>query len=420
MMSDVDNLYRYSVGCAQIPTGLPSTTTPWLDFSCQAPDPVSTTLTGTSASGSSVVTAASTAGLERGDQVSGPGISGTVFVGDIVANTNFSLSYSTWQSDPYYAGTGAGSGTFSFSHVRTTENYRHDQPTEAYFLGSGNGINQLCQQGNPGVSHINFARSSRGPKSTDCAGTKFVAYARDAISWEAWDDGTTASGVHAQNNTDPACLPNSACLSQTQLKAIFVTCTITNWSQVGGQNVPMSIYTAQAGSGTRSTFDGFVGGSSDSCIPSAQKATHIIPENSNTPITAAGDTAGAIYPFSFGVWSNQVHGNGGALLGAVDGVTPSSSSISDLSFPWGRYLYNVYCNSSCGNPNAVATQATLDYVGEKGWICKIGNEHSVNPITGRNYHTDLYFTYTANGFVPIPAGTIGGGATGGDYCRLFP
>src|SRR5262245_63584047 len=68
----------------------------------------------------------------------------------------------------------------------TTENYAHDQITTAYFLGSSNGINQLCEQGQAGVAKISYARSSRAPKTGDCTGLKFVAYAKDGIPIEAF------------------------------------------------------------------------------------------------------------------------------------------------------------------------------------------------------------------------------------------
>ena len=415
MMDGVDNLYRFSDGCAQIPTGSsPPTTVPWLDFSCQSPDPVSQTKTGTSTTGSANVAFSDTTGIDRGDQISGPGVPAGTFVGTITPNTSIFMSSSTWQDAPVNAGAGAGTGTFTFSHIRTTENYEHDQPREAYFLGSSNGIKQLCNQGQPGVAHIDFARSSRGVKTGDCAGLRFVAYAKDGISWEAWNQ--AGSGVFGMNNVagTPPCAANTICLTQAQLKAIFVQCTITNWSQVGGANLAISIYTPQSGSGTRSTFDGFLGGSSDACIPALQRPTHIVPENSNTAIINNGDQLSAIFPFSFGVWSNQSTPN--TVLGAVDGVAAGQDTIGNGSFPYSRNLYNVYCSAGC--PGGASSAQTVNYVGELGWQCNVGSAHSINPITGRNYHTDLYFVYTVNGFVPMPGGPIGGGVGGADYCRL--
>src|SRR5215472_17578675 len=142
----------------------------------------------------------------------------------------------------------------------TTENYAHDQVHEANFLGSSNGIFQLDHQTTPGVSHIDFARSSRGPRGSDLTGLHFVAYALDAIIWEAWDRGSSASGINGMNNTSAGCNGSSFhyCLTPVQLYHIYGDCTITNWNQVGGNNVAMTKYTPQPGSGTRSTFEAFL------------------------------------------------------------------------------------------------------------------------------------------------------------------
>ncbi|MBO0836880.1 MAG: substrate-binding domain-containing protein [Actinobacteria bacterium] len=343
VMSDLDKLYLFSPGCAQIPT--PSGPTPWLDFSCQSPDPA-----------------------------------GTV----------------------------------------TTENYEHDQVHQAYFLGSSNGIKQLCTQGTAGTANIDYARSSRVPAATDCAGLNFVAYARDGISVETAN--ISGSGAFNMNNTSGACAgtggtANNICLTQAQLQGIFVNCTITNWDQVGGNNVPITIYTAQPGSGTRAQFDTFLGGSSDSCIPAAQKATHIIPENSNAGLIFDGSIFGLIMPFSFGVWHSQVFPAFGnfAPLAAVDGVPVNPTTITDLTFPYGRFLFNVYNRTT--NP---AGTPTNNYISEQnGWLCKPASAHSTNPVTGNNYRTDIQNTITANGFQPIPLGTIGGGNPNSSNCRLM-
>lgn len=350
MMAALDQLYLFSPGCAQIPT--PSGPTPWLDFSCQSPDPA-----------------------------------GTI----------------------------------------TTENYAHDQVHEAYFLGSSNGIKQLCNQGQLGVAHIDFARSSRASKTTDCTGLHFVAYARDAITWQAFDNGTTASGIHGMNNQSGTCTgsggPTALCLSQAQLQGIFTTCTITNWNQVGGQNVPISIYTPQPGSGTRSTWDTFLGGDSSHCIPTAQLGTHQIPENSNTGIPTS-DRNGAIFPFSVGVWAAQVWFKANAKLGNVDNVALSVASIQNGTFPFGRFLYNVYCTAAC--TGGASSTATVNYVGEEGWICKQASAHAINPTTGNNFRTDIQNTIlgpkpgsgSGSIFFPLPVGVIGGGDSNSDFCRL--
>lgn len=304
----------------------------------------------------------------------------------------------------------------------TTENYAHDQVTEASFLGSSNGINQLCEQGQAGVALISFARSSRAPRIGDCTGMNFVAYAKDAIPFEVFPmvNGNPNPIFTGFNNPDPLCAGKGICLTQAQLQGIFVNCSITNWNQVGStQNAPITshIYAAQSGSGTRSTFDGFVGGNSQTCITNT--ADHVINENQNQTIFANGDEANAIFYFSFGVYQlNVVPNPDGSQLGGIDGVDPTTGTIGDGSFPYTRFLYNVYCRSCSSGINA--TVPTKKYVGEKdGWICKTPAKHANDPLTGVNYATEINGTISGNGFVNIPDGPIGGGVSGISGCRLF-
>jgi hypothetical protein len=79
----------------------------------------------------------------------------------------------------------------------------------------------------------------------------------------------------------------------------------------------------------------------------------------------------------------------------------------------------VYCGGTggAGNCPVPATQNTIDYVGEHGWICKNINEHA-DANNGSNFHFVAASKITAAGFVTLPVGTIGSGDTGTDYCRL--
>jgi hypothetical protein len=120
------------------------------------------------------------------------------------------------------------------------------------------------------------------------------------------------------------------------------------------------------------------------------------------------------------VWSTQVKGANSSLLGAVDKIPATAITIQNGTFPWGRFLYNVFKPST-------ASSATKGYVGEEGWICKpafpVGgvtnfNGHATNPITHNNFQTDIQNAIKAAGFVPLSKGTIGGGDNNQDYCRL--
>src|SRR5262245_5510930 len=138
------------------------------------------------------------------------------------------------------------------------ENFFHDTVAQLFFIGSGGGINQLCKTGLANVARIDFARSSRVPigaaiGGSDCSGLDFVGFARDGISWECFPGAANAG-----------CKPIFAkkgkkSLTITQLKNIFVNCTVTNWNQVGGINKAMHVYVPQANSGSGVTWAAALG-----------------------------------------------------------------------------------------------------------------------------------------------------------------
>ena len=292
----------------------------------------------------------------------------------------------------------------------TTENYFHDVIAEYYPIGSGGGITQLANKGNPGFRALDFARSSSAPSASTPAGLKFVAYARDGISW--W---TANVNTHVPGDND---------LTQNEIKGIWNTCAITQWGQVNGNagdTTPILMYTAQNNSGTRKTFDGFLGSGANStnCIPASQKdgnfgnGERVIFENDAQPIYDQSEQGSAIFPYSFGRF--QQNGGQNGSLGKVDGVAPTKTTIGNGTFPYSRYLFNVIRTTS-----PAATSWTKKYVGEKnGWLCKPASAHSVDPLTGDNYRTEIEDTLDAEGFVPLPLGPIGGGVTGSSHCRVI-
>jgi ABC-type phosphate transport system substrate-binding protein len=335
-----------------------------------------------------------------------------------------------------------------------SENYEHDQMTDADFLGSSTGIKQLCTQGIAGTAYIDYARSSRGPKASDCTGLHFVAYARDGISLEANDSGATA-GIHLMNNPDPTCTGLGFCLTQNQVKGIYATCTITNWNQVGGQNATIQIYTPQSGSGTRSQFETFLGiGDSTVCIPPPLVNSHQVSENQNSGIAAA-DLSSFIFPFSFAIYHTEIMDNGGYRLASIDGVAPNATTIGCLAgpptctiFPYSRYVYNVFCSTTaagtCGaGVGHIVTAKANDYVNEEGWICKPSNTenpawsgvgtpavdnsagqlsnlpHAVSlHFAGVNWQTLITNKIKSRGFAPLGIDIIGSGDLNSDHCRL--
>lgn len=304
----------------------------------------------------------------------------------------------------------------------TTENYRHDRIVGRAPLGSSNGISQLC--GVAGATPVDFARSSRtartAPAAEPCAGTRFVAYARDGIDWECF------SGLPNGCGADPAAnppIPPVTNLTQAQLQSIYATCSVTNWNQLGGANRPIELWAIQDGSGTRATIDAFLGAPMSQCFPDQDPNTpgkqndHLILENQNADIIAGGNQANALQMLAVSSWNYRIKAaanrpDDGSRIGLLNGFPPSVQNIQNGTFPLSRFVFNVYFNSS--------SLAVKNYVAEKfGWICKRDPNHSVNPLTGRNFHGDIKRVIQAQGFVPLAEGPIGGGVTGNSYCRLF-
>ena len=112
--------------------------------------------------------------------------------------------------------------------------------------GSSAGIKQLDlgqtdtnKVGGQTIYCIDYARSSRGPKTTSFEDA-FAALMKDAITW-------SFPKVKGEKNPQPKTL------SLTQLVGIY-TCKLTNWDQVGGSKAPIGVVIPQSGSGTRSSW----------------------------------------------------------------------------------------------------------------------------------------------------------------------
>jgi hypothetical protein len=309
----------------------------------------------------------------------------------------------------------------------TTENYTHDEVYSSYPLGGGSGVKQLTNQGSSGYRHADYALQTSAPSATTAAGLEYVAYAKDALTWEAFH-GLKGSAASTMVHKTGACSTTGGyCLTVQDLKDIFINCTKTTWNQIGSKSThAISIYTATLGAGTRTQWDLFLGGDTSHCIPPAQLASHTPPETSNPVIIANGDAKWAISLASFGGWNSKVKPYPDkSVLGNVDGVAPKASTLLDGSFPFTRFVFNVYCNGALGAPGCglnagPSSQPTLNYVNEStGWICKPDAQHAVEPFSKLNYHSLIANTITAQGFVPLPSGNIGGGVAGQSYCRLF-
>ncbi|MDH6579936.1 substrate-binding domain-containing protein [Kitasatospora sp. MAP5-34] len=215
-------------------------------------------------------------------------------------------------------------------------------------------------------STVDFARSSRGPKTgTDQPTDDFIAYAKDAVSWAA-----QAAGDAPAN------------LSKADLTGIY-NCSITNWNQITdvsgytGPNATILPYLPQNGSGTRSFFLGVLGITTPGgCVTSG------VEENEGTdPALASND---AIVPYSVAHYIGQVyygHTSGSDAPGTLtirdaDGIAPVdtvnkviNSAFVNSPSVWGRNVYNVVRSGdwNAGDSHAAVLKAIF---GSTGFICK--------------------------------------------------
>lgn len=312
-------------------------------------------------------------------------------------------------------------------------------------LGSSTGITQLAQRGNAGVQVIDVARSSRAPRATDADGLRFFAFAKDALPWVKFP-GTPAAAVNS--------------LTTAQVRNIFSGCApaaqpeidktanggnnngVADWGDIGGvTGQPIVVWAAADGSGTRATFDGFLGSgqSSTNCIPTQYKDNNLangerrILENDATPIKNARpvDCAleiptpadpnnpcapNSIFYYSVGPWNTT--GGETSILGSItvagNPVAPTEANILSDAFPYSRFMYNVIRNDTF--TSGLASNATRNFVSANGFICKVAGVSAINPKTGNNFRTDVENVIRANGFIPLPVGPTGAGG-GNSHCR---
>jgi len=348
-----------------------------------------------------------------------------------------------------------------------TENEYHDRIGEAYPVGSGNGATALFQYVNGGSSvalPADFSRSSSKRTLTAQSGmTQFEsAYARDGISYWVGKTNTNVTNNAAGNTPTPN-------ITSADLKTVFLgdgnpntsnTGCAINWAKQANGTALKSVdsvgnatgapgtgsivvYATQTGSGTGKDFANFLQagkGAADlqNCIdPNFTDGTgeqHVIFENNADPIQGDGNRAVAIFPYSYArcVQNNCTAGASAGVLGAVNGIkatianiTKKATSVSGF-FPFARYVYNYFYipNGTSGQPNVDPTdpttwgndpqsQAVLSYLDAKnGWLCKPVGSHSNDPFPGANkginYRTLIESTLKADGFAPIPSGTVGG------------
>ena len=136
-------------------------------------------------------------------------------------------------------------------------------------------------------------------------------------------------------------------LTLEQLKGIFGG-TITNWSEVGGDDAEIVVVNRKEGSGTRATFEAAVFGDEKNTYKPAQPEQ----DKSGDVQTLMGSTDNAISYIDFSHFDDSKF-----TAIKVGGVEPESKNVLDNSFPiWATE--HMYCAEDADD----ATKAFLDYM----------------------------------------------------------
>jgi hypothetical protein len=265
--------------------------------------------------------------------------------------------------------------------------------------GSGNGIAALshavdgtgwqapkasCTAGTSNATPIisgsvDFARSSRGPNVTGTA-LAYIPFARDAVGVAYYDHGTTTF----------------ATLTTAQLNALYSSPTGT--LVINGDTAKACL--PQAGSGTRSFFEGAIGVSEATANAAATAAgCNTQEENGADTFYAFANVlpagTGAVIPFSAGSWISQANGvsldrsatgrANGVDLAAIDALgkpytgtppneAPSATYYANTSY--GRNVYVVVPTSKIGTFGDSGLKSL--FVGGSAQICASAAQTTAN------------------------------------------
>ncbi len=136
-------------------------------------------------------------------------------------------------------------------------------------------------------------------------------------------------------------------LTLAQVRSIFSGQT-TNWSQVGGANLPISVFERTPGSGTRFTFDKDIMAGTNEMTNPAQTVN-----TTATLVTAMGPAKGAI---SYLTNSSVTAGSGLTAL-SIDNVAPSAAHVADGTYP---FFSHEHCFTKA--QPSVLVQSFLQYI----------------------------------------------------------
>ena len=169
-------------------------------------------------------------------------------------------------------------------------------------------------------------------------------------------------------------------LTLEQLKGIF-SGTITNWSEVGGDDATIVVLNRKAGSGTRATFEAAVFGSEANEFKGDAEL-----DKSGDVQTQLGSTDNAISYLDFSHFDDDSF-----TAIKVEGVEPRSENVCDNSFPiWATE--HMYCAEDADE----ATTAFLEYMLSDDVQGSLVEEQGFIPVSDMKVSKDASGNVTEN------------------------
>ncbi len=120
-------------------------------------------------------------------------------------------------------------------------------------------------------------------------------------------------------------------LTSEQIRGIY-SGAITNWSQVGGEDRPISAYQREPDSGSQTTMEQLVMDGQPMLPPIAT----LQPQNMGALVDAVAeyDNGPASIGYTFNYYVHNLYRNDQIKLISVDGIAPSSQTIANGSYPF--------------------------------------------------------------------------------------
>lgn len=383
------------------------------------------------------------------------------------------------------------------AETNTGGDYQHDTVAQANPAGSGAGIaslNGYIPSGQSNTSYagsvntvpsylgstatgpnVDFARSSRGPKTTGGSAIGGNELAADTF-WGYGQDGVEVMVFQGRSAIQSA---GGSSITPSELYHVW-NCDYTKWSDIpslgitpnGADDGPIVPWGLNSSSGTFSTFNSYLianGGApanwtvdgqscdrklvGDGTFPFENDIKPLLNDvgaaNLSTSATSTNNPKNWIWFGSYGELSSFSYKSSYTLSGTtytavpapVNGKLPSTSKILANTYPIGRTLYHVTRKQDA---DCAKTSGACDFTGNPGpalaaggndlnvtggtsgvsgavreftrWLCRSGSAaQATDPYTGANYAGEITAAVNNAGFTVTPFAL----RTSGSSCQVI-